>query len=31
MRPTFVLLSEIIGELLGGRASAMRVHMVVQA
>ena len=27
MRPTFVFLSEIIGELLGGRVPAMRVHM----
>jgi AcrR family transcriptional regulator len=27
MRPTYVLLSEIVGELLGGKASAMRVHM----
>ncbi len=31
MRPTFVLLSEIIGELLGGRASAMRVHMCCES
>ena len=27
MRPTFTFLSEIIGELLGGKAPAMRVHM----
>lgn len=27
MRPTFVLLSEIVGELLGGKAPTMRVHM----
>jgi AcrR family transcriptional regulator len=27
MRPVFILLSEIVGELLGGRAPALRVHM----
>lgn len=27
MRPTFAFLSEIIGELLGGKVPAMRVHM----